>query len=100
PTSRYTTLSLHDALPIFGREHGDRTGSERNPGNGSVGPRVHPHDGVAVEVAHPERPEADGERGRAGHVEPRHHAVREGVDPGDRDRKSTRLNSSHQIVSY
>src|SRR3712207_7526707 len=44
---------------------------------------------------------SDGRRGiaRPGGV-PRHHATRAGAQPLLRDRKSTRLNSSHANISY
>src|SRR5258708_27331979 len=60
-TTEIYTLSLHDALPIYARDAGDRSRFEsvcELPDRQST-PRV-----------------------------------------GDRDRKSTRLNSSHQIISY
>src|SRR5438552_12537086 len=72
PTQFYT-LSLHDALPIYlGVAHG---------GGGTVG-----HDGVELLelVRTGARPIVDRER----------------VARHTLDRKSTRLNSSHQIISY
>src|SRR5438552_6360463 len=70
PPALYT-LSLHDALPI-------------SP------PRTAPAGRLPVD--RPDRRRAAGRRGRPGLVAVAgHHAV---------DRKSTRLNSSHQIISY
>src|SRR5258708_31442591 len=68
-TTEIYTLSLHDALPIFGElRHQHLLRPVRGPGRG----------GVPVE--------------RVGGVLHQH---------GDgEDRKSTRLNSSHQIISY
>src|SRR5687768_18307183 len=71
-TTEIYTLSLHDALPIFG----------------------------AVPRLHPDRPprglRLDAHLGRSGH---RRH-LRRAALRGQRDRKSTRLNSSHGYISY
>src|SRR5947208_13213689 len=70
PTTETSTLSLHDALPIYGTERGgDGVGQDRR--------LVHRH---VVRHAGEAEQRADG--------------------PGGEDRKSTRLNSSHQITSY
>src|SRR2546429_6350794 len=69
-TTEIYTLSLHDALPISWRAAGD------------------PHTGGARGDPPP------GERG----VPPR--VVRRDRHAGRRDRKSTRLNSSHGYISY
>src|SRR2546429_7383235 len=70
-TTEIYTLSLHDALPIS---------TEPAPGG---------HAGLS----------------RGGHQEPasgrdRARLARRGASPVDRDRKSTRLNSSHRHISY
>src|SRR5690606_41478190 len=73
------TLSLHDALPIFGEAEGDqgqRHGAEHHHGA---------HRRGVAELG------VEGERGA---VEVGRH------DVGPRDRKSTRLNSSHVKISY
>src|SRR2546426_3464002 len=98
-TTEIYTLSLHDALPIW---RGDREragprgpGSARQPAGarpaaaraarapGAARPRG------AERPAAPPRP-AGGDRARH----------RRAVPPGLRDRKSTRLNSSHLVISY
>src|SRR5688572_31152393 len=81
-TTDIYTLSLHDALPIL----------------------------VEVElralVLHLDQaPERGVEAGRLAAAEELEHAlegvgIAETVDAGDRDRKSTRLNSSHSQISY
>src|SRR2546422_7606704 len=71
-TTEIYTLSLHDALPISGGQQ------PRHPPR-----RVPPH-----------APDRAGVR---------EHADQDADDvarPGDRDRKSTRLNSSHGYISY
>src|SRR5256885_6292658 len=69
-TTEIYTLSLHDALPISGREDHGRQRAAAHP-------------------VQPGRPAA-GPRPRAAHA----------ADPGHADRKSTRLNSSHLVISY
>src|SRR5258708_25825373 len=69
-TTEIYTLSLHDALPIY-HCRGEGTRNRSGPGM------------VAVRPLHHCRAALEGNR----RVE-------------DRDRKSTRLNSSHQIISY
>src|SRR5205807_8999766 len=71
PPPAIYTLSLHDALPIFGAAPLRVT-------------QVAPEERVHVDVA------VVGEEGRA----------REALLPDDGDRKSTRLNSSHLVISY
>src|SRR5258708_15946876 len=74
-TTEIYTLSLHDALPISG-------------------PCPVPLPAAGGGTVHRDRPDLRRRRSRA----PEHHL------PADRragsDRKSTRLNSSHQIISY
>src|SRR5256885_10963981 len=71
-TTEIYTLSLHDALPISGDGEGPDRPLRRGPGAAVAGGRLH-------------------------------RRVR-GPDPGRRakpqDRKSTRLNSSHLVISY
>src|SRR5438552_16996918 len=67
PTPEIYTLSLHDALPIFGRR--SRRGSPSDLQDHRE------HHGLATKPLVDEVPDR-------------------------RDRKSTRLNSSHQIISY
>src|SRR5690606_42107782 len=83
PTTSLSTLSLHDALPIWGGDAAHerprvRRAAALQPGRAPH--RVH------------ERPGRDGQpvdHGR-GRLEP----------APDQDRKSTRLNSSHVKISY
>src|SRR5438552_12554153 len=70
-TSQIYTLSLHDALPI------------------SDGQRVTDYFRCA-----------DLRHAGAGHRPRRAQRRKQGIRSGARDRKSTRLNSSHQIISY
>src|SRR5207244_6994791 len=72
PSPEFSTLSLHDALPIFGL--------------GEIG-------GQRVELRLPE-PAVPLDPARRVLHGPRHQAA------AAEDRKSTRLNSSHQIISY
>src|SRR3712207_9052997 len=73
-TTEIYTLSLHDALPIYHRRHGRRAG---------------------VDVPAPEPDPGLAPGGDSGSGPPR------AGDPlGGRDRKSTRLNSSHANISY
>src|SRR3712207_9496473 len=81
-TTEIYTLSLHDALPIFVERPGAPTTVEPHERP------VHLHDAQAQPVL-PAR-----SRGAEGH-HPRHVPGRQ-----DRDRKSTRLNSSHANISY
>src|SRR5699024_12284529 len=78
PTPAIYTLSLHDALPICTDPRGGRTGCGR---------RLHrdPHHRYA-----PDGPRTGGPNG----------GPRDRSHPGERDRKSTRLNSSHVSISY
>src|SRR5207244_13328133 len=90
------TLSLHDALPILGGSYScqqDLCGWSRDKGSGRS----------------KHRPEGGARESRGGAVyeaceDPRlRRTLPEGADhgrPSRRDRKSTRLNSSHQITSY
>src|SRR3712207_7631478 len=80
-TTEIYTLSLHDALPIFGARRAQRAAADRGlPPAGSA--------------AGPGRPGADRRRPR----------VADAPGAGDAgpcpDRKSTRLNSSHANISY
>src|SRR5207244_10848670 len=86
PSSAIVTLSLHDALPISQR-HVQWDGVRRPRAAGRGGGR-----GVRRSADHADRHEDRQERHPRGAV--RRPAVEQ------RDRKSTRLNSSHQIISY
>src|SRR5947208_6700578 len=87
PTETYT-LSLHDALPISGLSRRDETAAERV------------RQGTAEDEPARLRSEDDvrGARTRPGSELVDRLAERRRV--GNEDRKSTRLNSSHQIISY
>src|SRR5438874_9561264 len=74
-TTPVSTLSLHDALPIFGVEH-PRVRNER----------AHPHVAVARLVLEL--------------IDPVDRDYVRRADPAKVDRKSTRLNSSHVEISY
>src|SRR3712207_8424493 len=75
-TTEIYTLSLHDALPIYPDEADDQ---RRDPQR------------VARELHDPEVQALGGQR----------HAERDAEqEHGERDRKSTRLNSSHANISY
>src|SRR5258708_27494270 len=74
-TTEIYTLSLHDALPISGRDCEDLAGASRTEGAGSRGRGT-------GEIRRPFVP-------RRTHL--MYYLT---------DRKSTRLNSSHQIISY
>src|SRR5207244_13284110 len=88
-TTHPHTLSLHDALPIFTARPRRRRGRSR---------------GIDAR-RRPQRPRSDPEargvlardEGRARRL-PLHHPAHR--VPRQEDRKSTRLNSSHQIISY
>src|SRR2546430_13652933 len=69
-TTEIYTLSLHDALPIW-RRPGERRGRWRSSGPGSPGPTAAFASSAARRLV-----------------------------GGGRDRKSTRLNSSHSQISY
>src|SRR3712207_8166994 len=80
-TTEIYTLSLHDALPIYvagGDDEGHRDGDDDRRGDlpGDVDQVVRRQEGVGLET---EEDEQHGEH---------------------RDRKSTRLNSSHANISY
>src|SRR3712207_8156197 len=77
-TTEIYTLSLHDALPIFSAAAVDPSGKPRADRGGQV------------------------TRGAGGGIALRRRASRYGLPTRhrDRDRKSTRLNSSHANISY
>src|SRR5205807_8920608 len=88
PPSPIPTLSLHDALPTFPALELIAAGAAHVPDRHLARAVVLPDEvrrSVAVEVAGRD----DGPAGDAGHRE-----------PVPRDRKSTRLNSSHLVISY
>src|SRR3712207_8133163 len=80
-TTEIYTLSLHDALPIS-----------------PTGSRPPPHDAATKRTRTPGRSSAAGSRERSKTAT----SVRPSSchPPGDSDRKSTRLNSSHANISY
>src|SRR5690606_40388132 len=88
-TADLYTLSLHDALPILERGARDRRRAVRLP----QGPPV-PHRRQALAAADDRRSRQAGR----GHLRAR--AARRGARAVARDRKSTRLNSSHVKISY
>src|SRR5690606_39746821 len=85
------TLSLHDALPIFADEAGER--DQKIPGR-RIGyyRQVCRYLFVGSDVAHIQKEALSGR-----HCAPLAGGV---CDPRTRDRKSTRLNSSHVKISY
>src|SRR5207244_11449962 len=86
-TSMYT-LSLHDALPIYAVQTGSELHGDREVWIGTrVGHAILAARRLAALGRHPDE-------GRHGLRGPRD------VHRGLEDRKSTRLNSSHQIISY
>src|SRR5688500_20032951 len=85
-TSKSTSLSLHDALPIY-RRHvvGDQERHVAAAGAGRLRLRRRPHRRLEHHVLGREPEDISAEGTSA---------------PGDLDRKSTRLNSSHLVISY
>src|SRR5690606_41588242 len=88
-TTDISTLSLHDALPIFGGDPRPLGGEQRAGAPEAGGDLVEHQQHVVLVAQLPQHPQV------AGVVEA--HAAR-ALD--DRDRKSTRLNSSHVKISY
>src|SRR5256885_12026837 len=84
-TTEIYTLSLHDALPIW-QLPGHARRLQYSPQAQGLAPR-------------PERP-ALPEQGLAGRIRRRPAAADEPEERAARDRKSTRLNSSHLVISY
>src|SRR5207244_12912125 len=88
-TPSTTTLSLHDALPIL-HSHSDWTLLEDGDAQSKI------RQGVTTEII--------GESSSAGpfqgKLKPRTVSVKNESIEIRADRKSTRLNSSHQIISY
>src|SRR5690606_39767202 len=81
PPPAIYTLSLHDALPIYGLRDAGHLGADvlvRHPADPALRPRAR--------VVPDRRGRADGARAADRHV--------------GGDRKSTRLNSSHVKISY
>src|SRR5690625_6022948 len=89
PTSEIYTLSLHDALPIYGPGQRDRAAGGRRAAGLAAPARTPP--GAARRLGQDARLPEGAEHGAAG--------VAPGSGPGQ-DRKSTRLNSSHVAISY
>src|SRR5438552_6803983 len=88
-TTYISTLSLHDALPIFMAKKNDQR--ERPKGARDIGARS--IEGVEASDLPDERGSVETDKSDASTPS---------IDraPISRDRKSTRLNSSHQIISY
>src|SRR5206468_6853847 len=84
PPDTYT-LSLHDALPIYHRQHLAQVVAEQ------LGAQLRLAGAHPVDVAH--------ERVDLAVVGDHPVGVRQ-LPAGERDRKSTRLNSSHDQISY
>src|SRR5207248_10318259 len=99
-TSPISTLPLHDALPIFPVEAARVTGPARGPAAGEGVHDLEPAAGQAIQfssVDHVlqaprgiEQPHGGAGSGWMAVADHRH----------QRDRKSTRLNSSHRTISY
>src|SRR5436190_9378815 len=88
PTNEISTLSLHDALPILPDLRHSPPDQIRRP-----------------EECRPVEVVASGCRGRRGepggaHGQPGQRAAEHGSARDVQDRKSTRLNSSHTVISY
>src|SRR5207248_4198075 len=94
-----STLSLPDALPIShqGSRPGCRRGVEVDGHSGLVARRHHLHWRILQECreAHLLQGRVSEGSGSSVQLESRRKRT-----PGDRDRKSTRLNSSHRTISY
>src|SRR5439155_23519126 len=92
PTTSIYTLSLHDALPIS-----DRSAARGVPGAGAVD-----RPGRVDQPAASPADRAGGRRraGAASRLPAGWRAARGSAEPAQRDRKSTRLNSSHVAISY
>src|SRR5438034_1112348 len=95
PTPEISTLSLHDALPIFARAEPDREqavlAAVREE---DVGERLREHGAVAVFAERPDRMLA-----RRAAAEVRAREQQRGLC-GLEIGRSTRLNSSHTVISY
>src|SRR5207244_8132576 len=100
PPTPNTPLSLHDALPIYAgvgtrRPRGAYPAQNRHPR--FVTPRTGPCPAAKVLAGRTRIPHGSSPPGRiAGCVG----GERGDPERGGPDRKSTRLNSSHQIISY
>src|SRR5699024_11565887 len=88
PTAHLSPLPLHDALPIYPADR-----APGRPGTGSTGHRVDRAPGLRIRLG----------SGLELVAEPAHCGEQprlRGIDLDLRDRKSTRLNSSHVSISY
>src|SRR5207302_5309444 len=95
PTTPETpTLSLHDALPILWEARGEGRRPEAARERQGEGPEGFSDRRQADQTAR-----LAGQGQRQGGVRPRR-ATAGDVGRGGRDRKSTRLNSSHVKISY
>src|SRR5207253_11443381 len=96
PPATYT-LSLHDALPISAPRSGARPPPPGAPAARPARPGRTPPAATVARPPRAGRPAPAGRRGPAGGDSPPA-AARSA--PASRDRKSTRLNSSHVAISY
>src|SRR5206468_12926205 len=93
------TLSLHDALPIYGRRHLSREADDAGRVLEASDRTGHPDDRREADHEAPGEGDADEERRHERHHDAsRREAQEAGMPRGDR--KSTRLNSSHDQISY
>src|SRR5439155_25255795 len=99
PTPDISTLSLHDALPISPPGPDDRHGHARARHRGPRGARRHPAGWGHRHRPAPGRLGAVSRGGPARAPDDPHAEVEERLFAA-RDRKSTRLNSSHVAISY
>src|SRR5205807_3405634 len=98
PTTELYTHSLHDALPIFLVEKGPRKRRVRHHGEAR-----RRHGAHAVETSGERVHDAAATSGAPGERRPLEHGRHATGDVGkieSVDRKSTRLNSSHLVISY
>src|SRR3989440_5872629 len=91
PTPEIYTLPLHDALPIWFR----RSAQWRNPNSRNVLLRA-----SAAEIAVATAPALPRRRSVVLRLPARIHIATQSKPHPERDRKSTRLNSSHDQISY
>src|SRR5207248_10552194 len=92
-------LSLHDALPIYDLEVDVAQAALANPlpdQRGSISPRSPEQAELHLRAA----PGGVQEQGDPPGVQPARQVGAGGEQHGERDRKSTRLNSSHRTISY
>src|SRR5690606_41913420 len=99
-TSRTSSRSLHDALPIFAAVTLWLLGGQRSATNAALAP-TDDLAAMTVTLDHAEAPPAPVRTAEAsGRAEPRAAAAIARASARGSDRKSTRLNSSHVKISY